>query len=82
MANFKRKRARINQGAGSVNDIKRKFTNSDWRWWQNTPSSHNIMFHTRPRRRQERELEMRVLKGEDPENIAWPLDKKPHNYYW
>ena len=83
MANFKRKRSRILMGIGSTNDLKRQFKDSaDWRWWKSTPSSHNILFHTRPRRREERRLEQLVLRGEDTENLNWPLDRKPHEYYW
>jgi len=84
MAHHKRKRSRVLAGQGSSNDLKRRFKNStqDWKWWQGTPSSHNILFHTRPQRREERRLEIEILKGADPDNIPWPLDKKPHSYYW
>jgi hypothetical protein len=82
MANYKRKRSRIHMGIGSSNDLKRKFSLEDWRWWQGIPSSHNILFHTRPRRREERRLERLVLRGEDADNMTWPLYKKPHEYYW
>lgn len=84
MAHYRRKRSRINQNRGSTNDIKRLYADSNirWAWWQNTPSHHHILYHTRPRRRQERQLEIAVMKGEDPENIIWPLSKKPHHYYW
>lgn len=83
MANFKRTRSRIHMGTGSTNDLQRRFKEEpNWRWWKSTPSSHNIVFHTRPRRRAERRMEKLVLKGVDPDNMNWPLDKKPHEYYW
>ena len=81
MANFKRKRSRIHMGIGSSNDLKRKLASEDWRWWQGTPSSHNILYHTRPRRREERRLERLVLRDADTDNMTWPLDRKPHEYY-
>lgn len=80
--NHRRKKSRIHMGQGSRNYLKRKLSNEDWRWWQNTPSSHHIIFHTRPRRRKERYFEQLVLKGGDADDMAWPLDRKPHHYYW
>jgi len=82
MANHKRKKARSQMGAGSQNYLKRRLDPSKWRWWQDAPSGHNILFNTRPRRREERLLERKVLKGEDPDGIAWPLATKPFDYYW
>lgn len=81
MANFKRKRCRTLVGRGSKNDVKRK-KGDGWFWWQSEPRSHNIVFHTRPQRRKTKRLLTKVLKGEDPENITWPLARKPHIYYW
>jgi len=81
MANHKRKKARSQMGAGSQNDLKRKL-GPDWRWWRDAPSGHNILFNTRPRRRAERQLEKKILRGADPDGIAWPLSSKPFDYYW
>jgi len=45
-------------------------------WWDRT-------FHTRPRRAKERAITRNILVGKlDPDNAAWPLEKKPHIYYW
>lgn len=44
-------------------------------WWDRT-------FHTRPHRAKVRRLERKVMQGFDPDNIAWPLAKRPHIYYW
>lgn len=84
MAHHKRKRPRSLAGAGSYNAVSRKMKECglEWRWYQNTPSSHNIFFHHRPKRREVKRLEQKVLKGEDPDSIAWPLARKPHKYYW
>lgn len=69
MANFKRKRSRSNSSGNSVH-------------WLNTPSWWNIVFHTRPRRHKTRMMEHEVVKGCDPDGLLWPVEKKPHSYYW
>jgi hypothetical protein len=46
------------------------------------PAAHDIIFHTRPQRRVTRQLEHRITRGADPDDIAWPLLRKPHIYYW
>lgn len=47
------------------------------------PKWHDIVFHTRPKRRAGRALEKKVLQGCDPDDMAWPLgNRKPHKYYW
>lgn len=52
------------------------FLNSWPRW-------HDILYHNRPRRTAEKRLARRVIKGDiDLEDVAWPLAKKPHQYYW
>lgn len=50
---------------------------SSWpKWW-------DVLFHTRPRRREEREIEKKLLKGDDPDSAIFPPgNHKPHNYYW
>lgn len=45
-------------------------------WWDRN-------FHTKPRRAKEKRLLRNVQIGKvDPDNVAWPLLKKPHIYYW
>jgi len=45
-------------------------------WWDRE-------FNVRPKRSATRRLERQILKGRDPEDIAWPLSShKPHIYYW
>jgi hypothetical protein len=46
------------------------------------PRWHDIIFHTRPRRRRTKACEIMVMKGYDLDAILWPLEKKPHTYYW
>lgn len=84
MAHHKRKRPRASMGRGSDNDLKRKYANDPqgWHWYRNTPSSWNLVFHTRPHRRATKRLENKIMKGEDPDGIAWPVARKPHIYYW
>jgi hypothetical protein len=47
------------------------------------PRWHDILYHSRPRRREERRYEYKAMHGSaDLDDLAWPLSKKPHNYYW
>jgi len=71
MANYKRKRCRKNATGNRPDNM------SSWpKWW-------DLTFHTRPKRAANRRLERAVVKGKDPDNIAWPLgNHKPHKYYW
>ena len=46
------------------------------RWW-------DIVFHTRPKRRESRALEKKIMKGYDADGLVWPVgNHKPHTYYW
>lgn len=81
MAHHKRKKARANQRTGSKNDLKRKF-GYDWYWLRDEPLWWDVIHHRRPTRRANKRCEVKIMKGEDPDNIAWPLYKKPHIYYW
>ena len=48
-----------------------------------TPSSYTHEFMNRPERRDNQRLCHRILNGEEPDNIVWPLgNSKPHKYYW
>lgn len=54
-----------------------------WIWTGNWPAAWDIIQHTRPRRAAEKRLENKIIRGViDVEDIAWPLEKKPHIYYW
>ena len=75
------KKARCNRNAGSHGYKKRKF-GDDWRWYRDTPRWWRLVFMTRPKRREVKRLETKILKGEDAEELVWPVDKKPHLYYW
>jgi hypothetical protein len=47
-----------------------------------TPARWNIEFHNRPRRRRNRLTCHAVVQGADVDELLWPLEKKPHHYYW
>ncbi len=49
---------------------------------QGYPRWHDILYHTRRNRACNRLTVTKVLQGIDPEGIAWPLDRKPHIYFW
>lgn len=51
-------------------------------WLRNWPKWWDVVYHTRPNRRRNRACEILVMQGVDPDQIAWPLSKKPHIYYW
>jgi hypothetical protein len=45
------------------------------RWW-------DILFHNRPRRRRDSANVIAIMKGADPDDMAFELNHKPHSYYW
>ena len=46
------------------------------------PRWHDILHHTRRRRAAEKRCAVRLMQGKDPEDLAWPLSRKPTIYYW
>ena len=76
MAHYKRGRARIRGG--------KRGSKPTSNWLNSWPAWHDIVFHTRPRRRKEASVETEVAKGRvDPDEAVWPLgNSKPHKYYW
>ncbi|PHR93485.1 MAG: hypothetical protein COA78_32810 [Blastopirellula sp.] len=87
MANYKRKRART-RGVKSCGPSRERMAKLEkhgvpYRWWQATPSWHNIIYNNRPKRRLNKALARKVVGGADQDDIAWPLgNHKPHAYYW
>lgn len=64
------------------NQKKRTFGSSYW-WMQNYPKWWDHIFHTKPRRAKERQALDRVKRDlYNGENELFPLDHKPHEYYW
>lgn len=51
-------------------------------WMNSWPAWWDLVFHRRPPRRRTKRLEQAVMQGRDPDDIAWPVAKKPHNYFW
>lgn len=85
MAHFKRKRSRTSPSGGYSNNAMKHRLGSRYdehAWIRNYPRHHDKVFHTRPRRRAEQRLERAVVKGADPDEINWPVSRKPHIYYW
>lgn len=70
--NHKRKRPRI-KGTGKSPDS-----------MGTTPAHHNILFHSRPRRRRDKLRCIKLMQGQiHPDAMAWELgNHKPHTYYW
>ncbi len=74
MANYKRGYPRTAACSGG---------DSGGYWLDHWPRHWDVVYHTRPRRRRERRLLKDVLCGRrDPDAIAWPVNHKPHVYYW
>jgi hypothetical protein len=47
------------------------------------PRWHDILYHTRPRRARERHCERAVMHcPSHADEIIWPLENRPHIYYW
>jgi hypothetical protein len=48
-----------------------------------SPSHWDILHHSRPRRRRDRENCRKVESGCDADTLVWDLgNRKPHIYYW
>lgn len=85
MANFRRKKpAHRTSHRYSSRTFEKRYKVKDWwvAWICKAPAWHHIVFHRRPRRRATAAMENKILRGHDPDAAEWPLDKKPHRYYW
>jgi hypothetical protein len=47
-----------------------------------TPARWNIIHHSRPRRHENRRICLALERGLDPNLAVWPLEKRPHHYFW
>lgn len=84
MANHRRRRPRAASYGRKRQSYKVRHT-PEWNrygWRRNWPRWHDVVFHTRPRRRRTRACVVLVMQGTDPDLILWPIEKKPHVYYW
>lgn len=86
MANFRRKKPALYTSGKRFNKWKGKEMEKrgiHYYWLDNWPSAWDLVYHRRPPRRRTKALEGVVMRGDrDPDDIAWPLAKKPHLYYW
>lgn len=85
MANHKRRRPRTS-GAHSPH-VGRDTRNPDhpmyYNWLANWPRWWDIVFHRRPERRRTKAMVRRIMLGQlDADDAAWPVPKKPHQYFW
>lgn len=70
MAHYKRGKSRV-QANTHVKSM------SSWPRW------HDIVYHSRPRRRAEKKAaDDLVADRQDAEAALWAVEKKPHKYYW
>ena len=85
MAHCKRKRPRVAHGRGySAKGLAGRLGIDPTyiRWWKNCPRWHHLLADKRPQRRRTKAVELATLKADDPDALVWPLDRKPHNYFW
>lgn len=84
MANFKRRRPRLKTRAGyGKNTWDRRFGFLSHNAFISWPAWWDRQFNTRPKRARTAYLEKRIMQGDDPDNVAWPISgHKPHRYYW
>jgi hypothetical protein len=73
----------MNYKAGRVTRRQKHNTSHRGFWLRHWPKWWDVVEHTRPRRREESARLNKVLRGVvDPDDLPWPLEKKPHQYYW
>lgn len=83
MANFRRNKPRARTSRGYSNRAgKERFAKHHPAWMCWWPAWWDIVYHRRPTRARAAAIERKVLKGADADAVVWPVNKKPHNYYW
>lgn len=85
MAHFRRNKPRNVRSRGYSAKALEYRIGPDWdgfNWLRSWPRDHDLTCHTRPRRRKTRALEILALRHTDPEELIWPLARKPHVYFW
>lgn len=88
MAHYKRRKPRTKPGRRGMDKHRRirgvsQSYRDAWIWLSNWPRYWDIENHTRPKRRAGQRLIVRIRRGDDPDDLAWPLgNHKPHRYYW
>ncbi|MCI2395605.1 hypothetical protein [Aliiroseovarius sediminis] len=85
MAHHKRKRPRVAYGRGySTKGLARRLgvDPREIRWWESCPRWHNLLANKRPQRRRTKSVERATLTADDPDTLVWPVDGKPHDYFW
>lgn len=82
MAHYKRGRPRTSPSHNTRGNWDKHTPPPRWMLMSSWPRYWDILYHTRPRRRRTREAVVAVMQGRDPDAILWPVEKKPHIYYW
>ena len=86
MAHFKRKKPRTRTSSKRYDKWKARRLEKEGKyyWWMGSwPAWWDIIFHRRPHRRRTREVLNAVSRGYiDADAAAYPVDKKPHSYFW
>ena len=84
MANFRRTKPRSRTFPKRYDKWKaKKLEKTGYYWWMGSwPAWWDIIYHRRPHRARTKALKRKLMAGVDPDNVVWPVPKKPHNYYW
>lgn len=64
--------------------IRRKYTGPGSGYWlRQTPKWWRKLYMTKPKRRMNSKAVSSIRRGDDPDDMAYPLgNRKPHEYYW
>ena len=83
MAHYKRRKSRVESSPHTSARSWKAHEAIGYRWTKHYPRWHDIVFHTRPRRRFDRKVEGDIVADRvDAEAALWAAEKKPHKYYW
>lgn len=85
MANFRRAKPRTRTFGKRYDKwkAKRLEERNGYYWYMGSwPAWWDILHHRRPHRRKTKVVEFKVMRGDDLDDLVWPLAKRPHTYYW
>lgn len=84
MAHYKRGKSRAQSSPHTSGRTLEAFEKIPGFWWSRRwPRCHDIVFHSRPRRRFDRKVAGDITADRiDADAALWAIEKKPHKYYW
>ncbi len=83
MAHYKRGYPRAASRGQKLDKWKAKKLGDEFHWLYRWPRWWDVVHHRRPPRRRATAVKRAVFLGKiDPDAAIWPVNKKPHTYYW